>query len=169
LPSTNTICPRQLIPDYLRSWYYTVPKSVTNIGYEAFEFAFYLRKIYFTGNAPSLGASAFANSGYVTVYYLPGTTGWGPTYGGLLAVLWNPQAQTGDGKFGVQTNQFGFNIAGSSNLVMVVEASTNLFNPVWTALSTNTLNTFIGTNGTSYFSDPQWTNYPGRYYRLRSP
>jgi peptidoglycan/LPS O-acetylase OafA/YrhL len=22
LPSTNTICPHQLIPDYLRSWYY---------------------------------------------------------------------------------------------------------------------------------------------------
>jgi hypothetical protein len=37
------------------------------------------------------------------------------------------------------------------------------------ALSTNTLNTFVGTNGTSYFSDPQWTNYPGRFYRLRSP
>jgi len=22
---------------------------------------------------------------------------------------------------------------------------------------------------TSYFSDPQWTNYPARFYRLRSP
>jgi hypothetical protein len=29
---------------------------------------------------------------------------------------------------------------------------------------TNTL-----VNGTNYFSDPQWTNYPGRFYRLRSP
>jgi hypothetical protein len=25
------------------------------------------------------------------------------------------------------------------------------------------------TNGSIYFSDPQWTNYPGRFYRIRSP
>jgi len=28
-------------------------------------------------------------------------------------------------------------------------------------------NTFTG--GSSYFSDPQWTNYPARFYRLRAP
>ena len=31
----------------------------------------------------------------------------------------------------------------------------------------------VGTNtltaGSSYFSDPQWTNHPSRFYRLRSP
>jgi hypothetical protein len=31
-------------------------------------------------------------------------------------------------------------------------------------VSTNTL-----TDGTSYSSDLQWTNYPARLYRLRSP
>jgi len=46
----------------------------------------------------------------------------------------------------------------------VVEACTNLVNPVWSALGTTTL---IG--GASYFGDPQWTNYPTRLYRLRSP
>jgi hypothetical protein len=80
------------------------------------------------------------------------------------AVLWNPQAQTGDGSFGVQNNQFGFTIAGSSNLVVVVKACTDLSNPVWSPVSTNTLNTYVGTNGTSYFSDSQWTNYPTRFY-----
>jgi hypothetical protein len=25
------------------------------------------------------------------------------------------------------------------------------------------------TNGSIYFSDPQWTNYPARLYRIRSP
>jgi hypothetical protein len=84
-------------------------------------------------------------------------------------MLWNPQAQTGDGSFGVRTNQFGFNIIGSSNLVIVVEAGTNFASPVWTPVATNTLNTFVGTNGTSYFSDAQWTNYPARFYRLRAP
>ena len=64
----------------------------------------------------------------------------------------------------VGTNGFGFNIAGSSNLVIVVEAFTELADPVWSSLVTNTL-----TNGSSYFRDPQWTNYPARFYRLRSP
>ena len=36
--------------------------------------------------------------------------------------------------------------------------------PVWQPVQTNTL-----TSGSPYFSDPQWTNYPGCFYRLRSP
>ena len=31
-------------------------------------------------------------------------------------------------------------------------------------LQTNTLS-----SDSLYFSDPQWTNYPARFYRLRSP
>jgi hypothetical protein len=46
----------------------------------------------------------------------------------------------------------------------VVEAATNLGNPAWIPMSTNTL-----TSGSSYFSDPEWTNHPARFYRLRSP
>ena len=122
------------------------------------------------GNAPSFGGTnVFYNDTNITVYYLPGSIGWGSTFIGVPTKLWNPQSQTGDGSFGMQTNQFGFNITGSSNLVIVVEAASNLANPIWSPVSTNTLNTFTATNGTSYFSDPQWTNYPGRFYRLRSP
>ena len=51
-----------------------------------------------------------------------------------------------------------------SGLVIVVEASADLANPFWTPVGTNTL-----TGGSSYFSDPEWTNYPARFYRLRSP
>jgi hypothetical protein len=76
----------------------------------------------------------------------------------------NPQVQTSDGSFGVRTNRFGFNITGTSGLVIVVEACTNLAHPIWSPVGTNTL-----TGGSSYFSDPKWTNYPGRFYRLRSP
>ncbi|MGB7748707.1 MAG: hypothetical protein WBN75_15640 [Verrucomicrobiia bacterium] len=64
----------------------------------------------------------------------------------------------------MQSNKFGFNITGATNLVVVVEVCTNLSNPVWQPIQTNTL-----TSGSSYFSDPQWTNYPARYYRLGSP
>jgi hypothetical protein len=65
--------------------------------------------------------------------------------------------------FGVQTNAFGFIISWATNVSVVVEGSTNLANPTWSPMSTNTL-----TDGWSYFSDPQWTNHPGRFYRLRS-
>jgi len=68
------------------------------------------------------------------------------------------------GSFGVQAHQFGFTITGTSGLIIVVEACTNLVNPVWSALGTTIL-----TSGSSYFGDPQWTNHPNRYYRLRSP
>jgi hypothetical protein len=124
-----------------------------------------LSGVYFQGNAPSIGWYSFYYCP-ATVYYLPRTTGWDNF--GVPTVLWNPQAQS-DASFGVRANQFGFNIIGSSNLVIVVEACTNLANPDWSPVQTNTLNTFVGTNGLSYFSDPAWTNYPGRFYRFRSP
>ena len=64
----------------------------------------------------------------------------------------------------MQTNGFGFTISWATNIPVVVEACTNLANPLWSPVGTNTL-----TDGSSYFSDPQWTNYPARLYRLRSP
>jgi hypothetical protein len=66
--------------------------------------------------------------------------------------------------FGIQTNCFGFNIAGNTNATVVVEACTNMTNPVWVPVQTNIL-----TSGSTYFSDPGWTNYTDRFYRLRSP
>jgi hypothetical protein len=157
----------------------TIPNSVTNIGSGAFAFCDNLKSVYFQGNAPSADSSVFFHWSLfppiffppiyepptpTTVYYLPGTTGWGTTFGGCPTVLWNPQAQTSGASFGVRTNRFGFNITGTSNLVIVVEACMDLSNPVWQPVQTNTLMT-----GSAYFSDPQWTNYPGRFYRLRSP
>ena len=66
--------------------------------------------------------------------------------------------------FDVQSNQFGFNFTGPLNLAIVVEACTNLAGPVWTPLQSLTL-----TNGLFHFSDAQWTNYRGRFYRISSP
>jgi hypothetical protein len=142
-----------------------IPNSVTSIGFDAFGFSFSLTSVYFTGNTPTPtnDSSVFSDDTNVTAYYLPGAIGWGSFFDGIPAVLWNPQVQN-DASFGVQNNRFGFNITGTSNLVIVVEASTNLANPIWSPVATNTL-----TGGTSYFSDPQWTNYPGRFYRFSSP
>ena len=100
----------------------------------------------------------FRFSDKAIVYYLPETTGWDSMFGGRPAVLWNPQVLTSDASFGVRAGQFGFTITGTSGLVIVVEASADLANPVWTPVGTNTL-----TGGSSYFSDPQWTNYPSPF------
>ena len=164
----------------------TIPNSVTSIGFASFDgctgltnvtigngvtnivsFPFYncpsLTGVYFLGNAPTIHYGVLP-PGNATVYYLPGITGWGSTFALLPTALWLPQMQTSDSSFGVQTNQFGFDINWADGQTVVVEACTNLFNPVWQPVQTNTL-----TGGSAYFSDSQWTNYPGRFYRLRSP
>jgi hypothetical protein len=61
---------------------------------------------------------------------------------------------------GVVSSQFGFDIAGGSNQVIVVEASTDLVD--WTALATNTLGA-----GPMHFSDPDSTNFQQRFYRAK--
>ena len=65
----------------------TIPNSVTNIAHEAFGWCTSMTAIYFRGNAPSLGDGVF-DQDQATIYYLPGTTGWGTTFGGLPTVLW---------------------------------------------------------------------------------
>ena len=142
----------------------TIANSVTSIGDQAFSSCTSLTGVYFNGNAPSLGLYVFFNDSKATVYYLPGSSGWSLTFGGLPTALWKPEVQTGDASLGVVSNQFGFDINWASGMAVVVEASTNLAHPVWSPVSTNTL-----TGGSSYFSDPYWTNYPTRLYRLRSP
>jgi hypothetical protein len=60
-----------------------IGKSVTNIEDSAFSSCPKLSSVYFLDNAPSLcDPSAFAGDTDATLYYLPGTTGWGTTYGG---------------------------------------------------------------------------------------
>ena len=161
----------------------SIPNSVTNIGGQAFSFCSGLTNIvipngvtsvggytfrdskvtsaYFEGNAPPDDGTAFTYDPGAIVYYLPGTTGWGPTFGGAPTELWNPQAID----FTRAGNQFGFIITGPTNVNVVVYACTNLANPVWMPVSTNTLSS----SGVSSFSDPEWTNSPSRYYRFSAP
>ena len=78
-------------------------------------------------------------------------------------MLPHPVILTTTPNFGVHASQFGFTISWATNIPVVVEANTNLTNPVWYPLQTNTL-----VNGSSYFSDADWANYPSRFYRVRS-
>ena len=143
----------------------TIPNSVASLSDWAFQSCYNLNAVYFKGNIPSLGGSdVFYGDNRATVYYLPGTTGWGTTFGGLPAMLCNLHVQTGDASFGVRTNRFGFTITGTTNIPIVVEACTNLANASWLPMQGCAL-----TNGSLYFSDRGWTNYLSRFYRIRSP
>ena len=152
----------------------TIPASVASLGYAAFGSCTSLKAVYFLGNAPS-GGGVFFGDNAATAYYLAGTTGWGSYIGGMSrdtggipTALWSPSSplavQPPGNTFGVLSNEFGFNITGSSNQQVVVEACADLANPVWLPIYTNTL-----TGSPIPFNDPNWTNYPGRFYRVRSP
>jgi hypothetical protein len=159
----------------------TLPNNVTNIGGEAFSYCLSLRSVYFQGNAPAVGYDAFcyqfltAPQGFgwggcddAIVYYLPGTSGWTNSSGfaefaEIGTALWLPQIQTTNASVVSKTNQFGFSVNWASGTSIVVEASPSLSNPVWSPVATNTVN-----GGTLYFTDPQWTKYPSRFYRVRS-
>jgi hypothetical protein len=148
----------------------TIPDSVTSIGDSAFSDCYNLKSAYFQGNAPPDDGFAFYDypyNGTTIVYYLPGTTGWGPTFGDALTAFWtlpHPLVLDNNPNFGVRNNQFGFTVSWATNRSIVVQACTNLASPVWSPIATNAL-----ASGTNYFSDPQWTNYPSRFYRISSP
>jgi len=73
------------------------------------------------------------------------------------------QFAVGNGGLSVVNGVLQMQFSGPDGEV-VVEACTNLVNPAWQPVQTNAI-----TGGSSSFSDSQWTNYPGRFYRLRSP
>ena len=71
-----------------------------------------------------------------------------------------PTILTDDGNLGVISDQFGFNVHGDTNQIVVVESSTNLLD--WLPLQTN-----IVTGDTFYVSDPEWSQAVQRFYRAR--
>jgi hypothetical protein len=143
----------------------TIPNSVAFIAQGLFYDCTSLRGAYFLGNAPRLEVdSLFSAVATAIVYYLPGTTGWGSTFGGRPTALWQPRMQATAERFGVGTNAYGFTITWASGQIVVVDACTNLARPVWSPLQTNALG-----SGPLDFRDSDWTNHPARFYRLRAP
>lgn len=139
--------------------YVSIPSSVTNIGNAVFMNCTRLHSIFCHGNAFSFGSDTLYGAPNAFYYYLSGTTGWPEYINNHGTVLWTSKIETSDISFGIGTNGFGFTISGSGGLCSI-EISTNLANNVWIPIATNRF---------GYFSDPQWSNYPGRFYRLSMP
>ncbi len=140
----------------------TVGSRVASIGDYAFGNCQY-PWLFFRGNAPSyVSPTAFYDViGDIPSFYLPNTTGW-PVWG-LTCVLWNPEIQTTAPGFGVRTNGFGLPITGTPDIPFVLEASPAIAGGTWTPLGTFTMD-----NGAVFYCDQDWTNYPARFYRIRS-
>lgn len=138
----------------------TIPGSVTNVGQNAFAACARLTNVFFLGNAPTVGSTAFGSP--TVVYYLPGTSNWGSSFGGCSALLWNPSFTPAS--LSVQTNRFVFQISGTPNIPVLVQARTNLVAGTWTLLFTTNL-----TGGSIYYRDDHWTNNRARFYRIVAP
>jgi hypothetical protein len=69
----------------------TIGNGVTNIGSYAFYYCTKLTGVYFLGNSPipTNDTYVFYGDNIGTVYYLPGTTGWGTTFDGWPTMLTN--------------------------------------------------------------------------------
>lgn len=130
---------------------------VTAIGDGAFSWKTSMTSVTIPNSVTSIGSAAF---GYCTSLKAINVT-----FGGIPTALWTlpyPLILTTIPSFGVRTNQYGFIVSWATNLNVVVEAATDLANPIWSPLATNVLS-----GGTFYFSDSQWTNYQSRFYRVR--
>lgn len=139
------------------------PSSVVSIGDHAFDYCFDLQGIFFCGDVPPYaGSSVFSWGPENPVFYLPNASGWGFWFAGRPTALWLPKIEPNEVNSRIQTGQLNFNVNWASGQTVVVEASTNFIN--WQPVQT-----FMLTNSSTYFSDTQWTNYPSRFYRLRSP
>ena len=143
-----------------------VGKGLSHLGLGTF-FCENLLGVYFEGNAPTPGntgwsISVFYDSG--TVYYLPGTTGWGPTYAGRPTKLWNPQLQDYSFSSSPDQSHFAFTVRGTADIPLLLETSTNPLAATWSPLQTCTL-----TNGQINFTDPGCAQYPVRFYRITPP
>ncbi len=148
-----------------------IPASVSKMGQNAFQSCTALHLAYFQGDAPTVngGAGSADNTIFTgesgTAFYPPGAIGWGSTFGGWPAIAgsYQPQPQiAGPGQVaGGPGNGFQFNIFWATNSTVVVEASTNLLN--WTPVITSAL-----VSGTNTYTDSNWTNFPTRFYRVRS-
>lgn len=93
---TNIIIPDSVISigneafEYCGVTSVTIGNSVASIGGAAFNWCTSLTSVYFKGNAPGIGSFVFYRSGKTTIYHLPGTAGWGATFGGFPTMLWKP-------------------------------------------------------------------------------
>ena len=77
-----------------------IGQGVASIGYGVFWDCLRLTAVYFEGDAPEMFDDSAFDGSQAIIYYHPGTTGWGPTFGGRPTMPWSltPGDLDGDGE-----------------------------------------------------------------------
>lgn len=141
----------------------SLPGTVARLGDQAFNTCVNLKSLYFQGNAPLEGGALFVNTRLATAYVSSSATGWGPTYGERPVKVLNPLLSLGTISGARRAIEFPFSIGTSLDQTYVIEACTSLVNQVWVPIGTR-----LTSSGAAEFVDVDRTNYPSRFYRVRS-
>jgi hypothetical protein len=117
----------------------TIPQAVTYLGNNLWTGCASLDAVYFGGNTFTGNDPRNPNNNWCplqsgTVYYLPGTTGWGATFGGRPTQLLSPQA----GPSGLVSNKFKFRWTNTGSIPLKVERATSLSGS-WTTISSDNM------------------------------
>ena len=114
------------------------------------------------GGIPQAGLVQGSDASFYGTTFHGGMGGRGAVFRLSVGLLPNPVITNVDGNLAVPTNDFSFEVRAIDGSEIVVQACTNLNNPTWTPLATNTLNGIL-----THFRDPEWMNFPGRIYRAQ--
>jgi hypothetical protein len=82
---------------------------------------------------------------------------------GAASIVQQDYLKASNTSLGLRFNEFGFTVSWANDASAIVEASADLNNPKGSPLQTIVFN-----NGLVNFTDPEWTKYPSRFYRVRS-
>ena len=138
----------------------TIGSNVTYVGYETFRSCGALQRIYFTGNAPEHGGSVFFDSDAVTIYYLPGTTGWGSAFSDRPTLLWDPTLTS----VTIAGSNVSCSVTGTPSIPVALEKNTNLLSDMWLRLYETNI-----TDGAVTLHDTNEMNGLVIFYRIVGP
>ena len=142
-----------------------LPSALTNIGSYAFIYCTNLMDIHFLGNAPALGTDSFRFvNAALTFYRLSSATGFGTSLAGFPVFVENLRIVTDDGKLGRNAEgRFGFTVAGSDGLPVLIEVGKSPGLSDWMPVTTNTIS-----GGSFYFLDTFNAPSASGIYRART-
>lgn len=163
IPSTVSTIGFRAFAGCRRLSHVTVPSGTHSIDTEAFADCDDLAGVFFAGDAPAAAESAFAGTTPATLYYLSAyASSWPSIYAGRPTLCWNPIVGTVTAP---STTPFSCLIAGTPDIPVAVEATTNLLAGGWERL----LITNIPPDSAFTFNDPDAAAHPARFYRVVAP
>lgn len=146
----------------------TIPASVATIGAYALGDSRSLERVYFLGSPPLLGSEVFynANSNLV-LYYLPGQTGWEPSFGDQPTALWDPVfAALSIVEGGSATGAVAGTVIGSEGTPIALQVSAGLGGAAWTTFGEMAR---LDASGAYSFTNHVPAEANSRFYRIIGP